>query len=562
MKKILFNIIMISVTVATSATAQNLVDAGRFGSSDIAGTARYRSMAGAFGALGGDASCMNDNPAGIGVFRGNSQLSISPTLSFAKTSTEGTETSKSKKNDMSVSNLAYIISIRPEGTDHLVNFNIGIGFNHNEGINRKYSLYNDNPRSSFGQYVQTRANNALRASGNWNNPDFLSSDDAWNSSDFPLVALMGYDSYTVDNRVNDQGANLGGVEAYNVTNKLQSYQRMSGTEKTRNDVYNINISGNWDDVIYAGLTLSIADFNSILKTNFYEDYAYNYDGDYTEYYNDLETQGSGVGLKFGAIYRPTDALRLGAAIHTPTWYDMKDIYDGAMRTNDENCTDYSYSGDEPYEYRYRYHSPWEYQVSAAYVLGTKAIISLEADLKDYASAKYNDASDSYYKGEYDGVNSLIKDYMQMQTTIKAGIEYRLTKEWSLRCGYAYQTSPYKSEVLEDNLGDTGWSYAGSDGNYWGDDRTTMLDSSTKPNYNLLDDTQYFCAGIGWSKGSWFVDLAFMDRLQNEKIAAYPTTQSVTFDKYWNASFSDGVYADHIDMKTNAMKWDLTIGYRF
>ena len=62
---------------------QAVADAVRFGSSNITGTARYRSMAGAFGALGGDPSAMTDNPAGIGIYRGNSEISFTPNLSFS-----------------------------------------------------------------------------------------------------------------------------------------------------------------------------------------------------------------------------------------------------------------------------------------------------------------------------------------------------------------------------------------------------------------------------------------------------------------------------------------------
>lgn len=561
MKKIL-STILVSVSMVP-AMAQNIVDAGRFATTEIAGTARYRSMAGAFGALGGDATCMNDNPAGIGIFRGNSQISISPTLSVANNQTMGTVKEKNKKTDMSVSNLAYIISIRPEGSDHLVNFNIGLGFNHSEGTNRKYKTTMDNPKSSFGRYVAVRANNALRATDLFHDPGYLATDDAWGNSDIPLIALMGYDSYAIDDTYNASGVRTGGVSPYNEVEGLQSFQRLLVSEKNRNDEYNINLSGNWDDVFYAGLTLSIVDFNSTMTSDFYEDYDYDYEGDYTEYYNDLETQGSGMNIKFGLLYKPTPEWRIGAAVHTPTWLDMKDYYNGAMITNDPNCKDYSYaSEDGAYDYRYKYYTPWVYQLSTAYVIGKKAIVSLEYDLKDFSTAKYKTAND--YDGEYVGMNRLIKENMQKQHTIKAGFEYRLTNNLSLRAGYATQTSPYKKEALGDRYKDEVWNEHSGNQNYWGDDRTLMFDASTKPNYSLLDGTQYLCGGLGWAKGNWFFDFAVMDRIQNEVVAAYPTTQAVQFDSNWNAHPipGEGAVADLIDMKTHTLKYDLTIGYKF
>lgn len=561
MKKIL-STILVSVSMVP-AMAQNIVDAGRFATTEIAGTARYRSMAGAFGALGGDATCMNDNPAGIGIFRGNSQISISPTLSVANNQTMGTVKEKSKKTDMSVSNLAYIISIRPQGSDHLVNFNIGLGFNHSEGTNRKYKTTMDNPKSSFGRYVAVRANNALRATDLFHDPGYLATDDAWGNSDFPLIALMGYDSYAIDDTYNASGARTGGVSPYNEVEGLQSFQRLLVSEQNRNDEYNINLSGNWDDVFYAGLTLSIVDFNSTITSDFYEDYDYDYEGDYTEYYNDLETQGSGMNVKLGVLYKPTPEWRIGAAVHTPTWLDMKDYYNGAMITNDPNCKDYSYaSEDGAYDYRYKYYTPWVYQLSTAYVIGKKAIVSLEYDLKDFSTAKYKTAND--YDGEYVGMNRLIKENMQKQHTIKAGFEYRLTNNLSVRAGYATQTSPYKKEALGDRYKDEVWNEHAGNQNYWGDDRTLMFDASTKPNYSLLDGTQYLCGGLGWAKGNWFFDFAVMDRIQNEVVAAYPTTQAVQFDSNWDAHpiSGQGAVADLIDMKTHTLKYDFTIGYKF
>ena len=65
--------------------AQSAIDAYQLSQSDLKGTARFVSMAGAFGALGGDISTLNQNPAGIGVYRSNeiglskqSNLTVNP----------------------------------------------------------------------------------------------------------------------------------------------------------------------------------------------------------------------------------------------------------------------------------------------------------------------------------------------------------------------------------------------------------------------------------------------------------------------------------------------------
>ncbi|CEN50265.1 exported hypothetical protein [Capnocytophaga canimorsus] len=63
MKKIL--LLALGVTLSFSAFAQNEIDALRNSTENLHGTARYRALSGAFGALGGDLSAMSINPAGF-----------------------------------------------------------------------------------------------------------------------------------------------------------------------------------------------------------------------------------------------------------------------------------------------------------------------------------------------------------------------------------------------------------------------------------------------------------------------------------------------------------------
>ena len=48
--------------------SQEIPDAIRYSQDNLSGTARFRAMGGAFGALGGDLSSINVNPAGSSVF--------------------------------------------------------------------------------------------------------------------------------------------------------------------------------------------------------------------------------------------------------------------------------------------------------------------------------------------------------------------------------------------------------------------------------------------------------------------------------------------------------------
>ena len=538
--------------------AQSVVDGTRFGSTDITGTARYRSMAGAFGALGGDPSAMTDNPAGMGIYRGTSEITFTPNLSFAHTTLDASQETKRRRADSSLSNLSYVLSFKTSSAEHLVNFNIGLGFNHSQGLVRKYKMVQDQSSSSFGAYLANRTNNALLYTGQYDNAgSYMESDASWSNNFIPLSSLYAFDCYALDlpKDANDQAINNQGVVA---TSDL-GYQRLFVKEQNRNDEYNINFSANWDDFIYGGLTVSIADFNSMINTEFNEDETYDYSGNYIQYFNDLETKGTGVNIKAGILIKPTDRWRLGVAVHTPTWYHMKDLYSGYMKTESTK----EYSGGETYTFKYRYYSPWEYQISSAWVLGQKALLSLEYDMKNFKSQKFKADYDDDYT-TFSDLNSTIKDYTAIQHTFKAGAEYRVTDNFSVRCGYAYKSSPYDKSLMDHPNASRGWTNG-----YYGDDNTLLFDSSTKPNHTLLDDQHFICAGIGWHNDWFFVDLACTNHIMKELVSAYPTTDALykyDYDSGEATMTTDPNYGattgDYSDLKTHLLKWDLSIGFKF
>ena len=80
MKKL--NLLFIGIFSMSTIYAQDITDALRYSQSEIQGTARYRALSGAFGALGGDMSAVSANPAGSAVF---SQSHASFTLSNVDT---------------------------------------------------------------------------------------------------------------------------------------------------------------------------------------------------------------------------------------------------------------------------------------------------------------------------------------------------------------------------------------------------------------------------------------------------------------------------------------------
>src|SRR5690606_21206613 len=65
MKRIYTFILLLACSLVS---AQNINDVLRYSGESLQGTARFQGMSGAFGALGGDLSSLNVNPAGSAVF--------------------------------------------------------------------------------------------------------------------------------------------------------------------------------------------------------------------------------------------------------------------------------------------------------------------------------------------------------------------------------------------------------------------------------------------------------------------------------------------------------------
>ena len=123
-----------------TAFAQSQMDAHRYAQNELGGTARYLAMGGAFGALGGDISVMNANPAGLAVYRSSEVVTtLSLTSTNAKTDWLGS-TSDQTKTKVNFDNIAYV-GYFPTGNDEgIVSWNVGFSYNSGETVLRDVSF--------------------------------------------------------------------------------------------------------------------------------------------------------------------------------------------------------------------------------------------------------------------------------------------------------------------------------------------------------------------------------------------------------------------------------------
>lgn len=478
MKKLVYTISILLITFSTFA--QDLTDALRYSNYKISGTARSAAMGNAFGALGGDFTSLSINPAGVAVYR-SGEFTFTP--SVGKISVDGTylgnKTTESKYN-VSIDNIGYVTTI-PTGSNSesgMVSFSLGLGFNRLGSFSMNALAEGHNSNNSILTYFSDYMNaNYESVYGNEANLD-------------PYYERLAWDSYLVNH---DDDAN----EYFNdiQDNGYGQSQRKSTDRRGYINEYLISFGANFNHKFYLGGTLGIHDVYFKENANLYEWDAKNNN----DYFNDLnfntylKTTGNGFNLKIGAIFKPTENLRLGLALHTPTFYKFNDLYNSGIESNNADDTgvmgSHSAVPDKAGVYDYEIETPMKAILSGAYVIGKSGLISVDYEIVDYSTVKLKNGTDGY---DFHNENQTITNAYKTVGNLHIGGEYRVNKSLSLRAGYENYPSVYKSAYLDTN--------------------------------NLNSDASYstVSGGLGFRQGNFFFDATVKHIITDEYLNLYPS----------------------------------------
>jgi long-subunit fatty acid transport protein len=159
--------------------------------------------------------------------------------------------------------------------------------------------------------------------------------------------------------------------------------------------------------------------------------------------------GFGINAKFGVIYRPIDAFRLGFAIHTPTLFNMEreyQVYMGSLYKTEGN-DDYR-DEDSPSDiYEYTLTTPYRMEFGLAYIFGKVGLISIDYELVGNTSMRMRD--DIVNNTEYIDIrNDAIKNSYRNISNVRVGAEINLQRGLMLRAGFNYFQSPYIDSNLD------------------------------------------------------------------------------------------------------------------
>ncbi|MDR1729206.1 MAG: hypothetical protein LBR52_00895 [Prevotellaceae bacterium] len=455
-KKIIFALGFLAVTFLSSAQEYVSPDAQssmiaynslNFSQTNpVLGTARYSGMAGAMGALGGDATTMRDNPAGLGVYR-SSDITITPNFSVANDHSVG----------FNINNFGLVLNFRNSGNrTGYVTSSLGITYNRLKNFNRFSDLGGDDLGHSMVDYIPPHATDALY-------------DDAY---------ALGL--------IDDDGVVFGwNGEDFDAVSNQTRYSE-NGSISEWNFAYGLNISNRF----YFGFSTAFVNLNYQAKMLYDEAVAIN-PGD-TWYMDNLyEVNGSGFNFKFGAIAAPADFMRIGVALHTPTFYNIDEFF-----SEDLSYNGYFANGEFPRENSYRsdLQTPLKLQGSLGFIIGKTAIIGLEYQYEDFTAMRFSSGNVLDQ-----GSKNLINNEMKITHTAKAGAEVRVVDGLSLRAGFAFVTNP-SIELSPD---------------VYSNPENFLPYPLAQP-----QNTFYYTGGIGYKGKSFYADLAYVHQVREESFFQY------------------------------------------
>ena len=484
MKKIVF--ILILGIAFPKLIAQNVEDALRFAKTNQTGTARFSAMAGAFGALGGDFSSINSNPAGSAVFiNGQSAITVSNANLRNKSNYFNTQTTENYASfDVNQAGAVWIFEDY-NNKNNWKKIAVALNYENQNNFNDATFVAGRNQNNSVSNYFTSFANQngGIQLSSLKNGfYDDLNFEDQ--------QAFLGYQGYII-NPVADVPNNTSYVANTQAGGVFD--QQNSQLQTGYNGKLTFNIATQYKDFLYVGMNLNshFADFRN--TSSFFENNAGSINSGIKSirFDNEIYTYGSGFSFQLGTIIKLDKGFRIGLSFESPTWLRLNDEVTQNLVTSgfgfgspaNPNLSSAQPDSNVIKVYKsYSLQTPSKFNASFAYVIAKKGILSFDYGLKDYSSTKIGLQNDSRNLN----VNQQLSNSLRAASEFRVGAEYKV-KQLSLRGGYRFEESPFKDKVT---IGDM-TTYSAGLGYNFGDTKIDLSYSFSRRNQQLSFFSQGF-----------------------------------------------------------------------
>ncbi len=410
MKRILTLAILIAATYTSYSQSLGYQDlALLFSQNDNNGTARFTAMSGAFGAIGGDISAININPAGLAVHRNSS-------FSGTFTSRETDITANYYGNDLTSQGEFFNIS----HAGAVLVFDSGYRSNWN-----KFAV-------GFNYRIKKDFRNGFSARGNSGFASF---------NEYPL------DTNTIP------------ID-YNIADE-QSFETVFNGQISE---FSVGLSAVHQNKLYIGAAINSYDIDFsqgafLTESNFDE----NGNALDAGFYQEINTVGMGFSFNAGFIYKANRNFRFGVSYQTQTWFTEiieetnivdNDGFNGnteiIINNDSSEIYDNTVDGIPIQGFAYRLKTPSKLTASAAFVFGRNGLISF-----DYINKNYNDMQ--LLDADFSNENQFFQNDLRNTHSFNVGTEWRIDR-LSVRGGYQFEQSPFNDALETEGL--KGYSFGG------------------------------------------------------------------------------------------------------
>lgn len=432
-------------------------DAIRYSFYPQSGTARNMAIGGTMGSLGGDINATYVNPAGLGFYKtGEFVLTPGFFLNNNKAAFRGSN-SKNNKNSLGFGASGFIFgSSNPYKNGRSSALSIAI--TQTASFNNRVEYKGLNNFSSFSEmFVEEFAKSGLSID------DVLSSNSPYPFTSAPALYTYLIDTVTINGSVKVKGAPEYILDAGQALMQEMIKETSGGISELA-----IAYAQNRNDKWYWGITVGVPLISYISNTVFKETDTSSNNVNYFkrfEYTDDFKTRGTGFNAKIGIIYRPQDYIRLGLAIHTPTYMILKDTRTTNLTTEVENpvasfaVSSQTFTNNQPGEAKYVQTTPFKAIISASYVFREienvkkqRAFISADIEYVHHKGSRFssnNEEPTQDEKNYYKALNNVVKTDYKGSFNFRVGGELKFNVIMA-RLGFAYYGNPYKDAALKAN----------------------------------------------------------------------------------------------------------------
>ncbi len=497
-----------------------------YSSPTATGTARFQAIGGNHSALGADVSSASGNPAGLGFYT-RSEFSFTPGYQSTSNSSvyavEPSRTTNANVNNFNIANIGVIFAGQEPRFRDGWRGTFGISYSRQNTLYNNIQFSASGATSSITDSYAESVNRQIQ-SGGITQSSLLSELNNYGPNSFSGTAPLYYWGYLI-NAVNNTNSPFIGTESNSKVNQSYDFQSTGRVSQ-----WTLAYGGTANEHFYIGGNIGLPSYRYETVKTFTENYQ-----TYQEIKSFSETRlltasGSGFNLTLGAIYKPSDIVRLGLTVVTPTWYDVDESSSTSANVNvdptkgvdlgktpdnailnrltgigykiTQNADKNYYITSIPrlstitYDDNYQIRTPFKVSGGAAVFFKKKGFISADVEYVAYRGMNLSTTFiDSPIQDDLDNGNDNIKLFYNNVLNLKVGGEYRMGM-MSLRGGVSYYQNPYSSNF----------------------DRTNTINRAQ----------MMYSAGIGYRTDAFYVDLTGLYGSTQQSVTPYRLANSTDY----------------------------------